>query len=36
MNPFEKLLESIRNSSATSDEKIAIINALINYINSKK
>ena len=32
---FDKLIEAIRESSATNDEKIAIFNALSNYITSK-
>lgn len=35
MTPMDKLLEAIKNSSATSDEKLAIINALQDYIISR-
>jgi hypothetical protein len=33
-NEFNKLLELIKNSSATSNEKLDIYDALINYITS--
>jgi len=34
-NELDKLLESIKNSSATTNEKLDIIDALLNYITSK-
>ena len=34
-NEFDKLLESIKKSSATPEEKLDIIDALLNYITSK-
>lgn len=35
MTAMDKLIEVIRNSSATPEEKIAIIEALISYVTSK-
>lgn len=32
MTPMDKLIEAIRNSSATTEEKLAIIEALTQYV----
>jgi hypothetical protein len=35
MTPMDKLLEAIRNSSATATEKLDILNALSDYITKQ-
>ena len=33
---IQKVLDAISNSSATAEEKLAIFNALIDYLNKQK